>query len=86
MPRVTWVLLVLGACLACLAGLMALGPAQEASSQPTPPSQPAEPSTQPPASQRVAEAGLVSPCLTIVGEVVRLQAELAWFEGAAVGA
>jgi uroporphyrin-III C-methyltransferase len=36
--------------------------------------------------ERVAEAGLVSPCLTIVGEVVRLQAELAWFEGAAVGA
>jgi uroporphyrin-III C-methyltransferase len=29
--------------------------------------------------QRVAGAGLRSPCLTIVGEVVALQAELAWF-------
>jgi len=27
----------------------------------------------------VAQAGLESPCLTIVGEVVRLNAELAWF-------
>ena len=31
---------------------------------------------------RVAEAGLASPCLTIVGEVVRLRDELAWFFGA----
>jgi len=31
----------------------------------------------------VAAAGLVSPCLTIVGEVVRLQPELAWFDAAA---
>ena len=30
----------------------------------------------------VARAGLQSPCLTIVGEVVRLRDELAWFEGA----
>jgi uroporphyrin-III C-methyltransferase len=30
---------------------------------------------------RVAAAGLRSPCLTIVGEVVRLRDELAWFEG-----
>ena len=29
--------------------------------------------------ERVAEAGLASPCLTIVGEVVRLQSQLAWF-------
>jgi uroporphyrin-III C-methyltransferase len=29
--------------------------------------------------QRVAAAGLESPCLTIVGEVVRLRDELAWF-------
>ena len=29
----------------------------------------------------VAQAGLQSPCLTIVGEVVRLRDELAWFEG-----
>ena len=29
----------------------------------------------------VARAGLQSPCLTIVGEVVRLRDELAWFEG-----
>jgi uroporphyrin-III C-methyltransferase/precorrin-2 dehydrogenase/sirohydrochlorin ferrochelatase len=29
----------------------------------------------------VAQAGLQSPCLTIVGEVVRLRNELAWFEG-----
>jgi uroporphyrin-III C-methyltransferase len=35
--------------------------------------------------QRVAEAGLRSPCLTIVGEVVSLHAELAWF-GHAVAA
>lgn len=28
----------------------------------------------------VAQAGLQSPCLTIVGEVVRLRDELAWFE------
>jgi uroporphyrin-III C-methyltransferase/precorrin-2 dehydrogenase/sirohydrochlorin ferrochelatase len=28
----------------------------------------------------VARAGLQSPCLTIVGEVVRLRDELAWFE------
>lgn len=30
----------------------------------------------------VARAGLRSPCLTIVGEVVRLRDELAWFENA----
>ena len=29
----------------------------------------------------VAEAGLAAPCLTIVGEVVRLRDELAWFGG-----
>ena len=28
----------------------------------------------------VAGAGLQSPCLTIVGEVVRLRDELAWFD------
>jgi uroporphyrin-III C-methyltransferase/precorrin-2 dehydrogenase/sirohydrochlorin ferrochelatase len=31
-------------------------------------------------AQAVAEEGLSSPCLTIVGEVVRLRGELAWFE------
>ena len=31
----------------------------------------------------VARAGLQSPCLTIVGEVVRLRADLGWFEGRA---
>ena len=30
---------------------------------------------------RVAAAGLQSPCLTIVGEVVRLRDELDWFGG-----
>lgn len=30
--------------------------------------------------QRVADAGLESPCLTIVGEVVRLHEALAWFD------
>lgn len=30
-------------------------------------------------AQEVASAGLASPCLTIVGEVVRLRDELAWF-------
>ena len=35
---------------------------------------------------RVAAAGLKSPCLTIVGEVVSLHAELAWFAGAAAAA
>jgi siroheme synthase len=30
--------------------------------------------------QRVAQAGLKSPCLTIIGEVVKLQAALAWFK------
>jgi uroporphyrin-III C-methyltransferase/precorrin-2 dehydrogenase/sirohydrochlorin ferrochelatase len=35
----------------------------------------------------VAEAGLHSPCLIIVGEVVRLRDQLAWFgEGAAADA
>jgi hypothetical protein len=29
----------------------------------------------------VAREGLVSPCLTIVGEVVRLRDQLAWFTG-----
>jgi uroporphyrin-III C-methyltransferase/precorrin-2 dehydrogenase/sirohydrochlorin ferrochelatase len=33
----------------------------------------------------VAREGLVSPCLTIVGEVVRLRDELAWFGAGAVG-
>lgn len=32
--------------------------------------------------ERVAEAGLASPCLIIVGEVVRLREQLAWFEQA----
>jgi uroporphyrin-III C-methyltransferase len=36
--------------------------------------------------QRVAEAGLRSPCLTIVGEVVGLHHELAWFGDATVAA
>ena len=35
---------------------------------------------------RVAAAALRSPCLTIVGEVVRLRDELAWFDRAARGA
>ena len=30
--------------------------------------------------QEVETAGLRSPCLTIVGEVVRLRSQLAWFE------
>lgn len=34
----------------------------------------------------VAAAGLQSPCLTIVGEVVRLRDELAWFDPAAASA
>ena len=33
-------------------------------------------------AERVAQAGLKSPCLTIVGEVVKLHQELAWFEPA----
>jgi uroporphyrin-III C-methyltransferase len=36
--------------------------------------------------RRVAEAGLRSPCLTIVGEVVALHRSLAWFGQAEVGA
>jgi uroporphyrin-III C-methyltransferase len=32
-------------------------------------------------ADEVARAGLSSPCLTIVGEVVKLRDELAWFEG-----
>jgi len=35
---------------------------------------------------RVAEAGLCSPCLIIVGEVVRLRDQLAWFGECAAGA
>jgi uroporphyrin-III C-methyltransferase/precorrin-2 dehydrogenase/sirohydrochlorin ferrochelatase len=31
-------------------------------------------------AERVAQAGLKSPCLTIVGEVVKLHQELAWFD------
>jgi uroporphyrin-III C-methyltransferase/precorrin-2 dehydrogenase/sirohydrochlorin ferrochelatase len=31
-------------------------------------------------AERVAQASLKSPCLTIVGEVVKLRQELAWFE------
>jgi uroporphyrin-III C-methyltransferase/precorrin-2 dehydrogenase/sirohydrochlorin ferrochelatase len=31
-------------------------------------------------AERVAQAGLVSPCLTIIGEVVKLHASLAWFQ------
>lgn len=34
----------------------------------------------------VTREGLTSPCLTIVGEVVRLRDELAWFEAAGAGA
>ena len=34
----------------------------------------------------VAASGLESPCLTIVGEVVRLRDELAWFDGVASAA
>lgn len=33
-------------------------------------------------AERVAQAGLESPCLTIIGEVVRLHDELAWFKPA----
>lgn len=33
-------------------------------------------------AQRVAQADLLSPCLTIIGEVVRLHDELAWFKPA----
>jgi hypothetical protein len=33
----------------------------------------------------VAREGLRSPCLTIVGEVVKLRKELAWFEGQQAG-
>jgi uroporphyrin-III C-methyltransferase/precorrin-2 dehydrogenase/sirohydrochlorin ferrochelatase len=32
----------------------------------------------------VAAAGMKSPCLTIVGEVVRLRDQLAWFESPAI--
>jgi siroheme synthase len=31
---------------------------------------------------RVAQAGLRSPCLTIVGDVVQLHSELSWFANA----
>ncbi|MDO8317759.1 hypothetical protein [Rhodoferax sp.] len=34
--------------------------------------------------ERVAQVGLKSPCLTIVGEVVKLHQELAWFESAGI--
>jgi uroporphyrin-III C-methyltransferase len=37
-------------------------------------------------ADEVARAGLSSPCLTIVGEVVKLRDELAWFEGLAAAA
>jgi uroporphyrin-III C-methyltransferase len=37
-------------------------------------------------AEAVLHAGLSSPCLTIVGEVVRLRDELAWFGGARVPA
>jgi uroporphyrin-III C-methyltransferase/precorrin-2 dehydrogenase/sirohydrochlorin ferrochelatase len=30
--------------------------------------------------EKVAQAGLKSPCLTIIGEVVKLHNELAWFK------
>jgi len=33
-------------------------------------------------AERVAQADLKSPCLTIIGEVVKLHQELAWFESA----
>ena len=33
--------------------------------------------------ERVSAAGLRSPCLTIIGEVVKLHDELAWFKPAA---
>ena len=36
-------------------------------------------------AEAVAREGLQSPALTIVGEVVKLRDELAWFHGAAAG-
>ena len=36
-------------------------------------------------AERVAQAGLVSPCLTILGEVVKLHDTLAWFQSETAG-
>ncbi len=36
-------------------------------------------------AERVAQAGLVSPCLTIIGEVVKLHDTLAWFQSETAG-
>jgi uroporphyrin-III C-methyltransferase/precorrin-2 dehydrogenase/sirohydrochlorin ferrochelatase len=33
-------------------------------------------------AQRVAQAALVSPCLTLIGDVVKLHATLDWFKPA----
>jgi uroporphyrin-III C-methyltransferase/precorrin-2 dehydrogenase/sirohydrochlorin ferrochelatase len=37
-------------------------------------------------AERVAQAGLKSPCLTIVGDVVKLHQELAWYAPAKISA